>query len=263
MAQTSGTTRELNAVRFTDANTGTIVGEAKTILRTTDAGVTWAPQSSQAGTWYRAVSFADSTHGTVVGYGGTILRTTDGGTNWMQSTLPPDSAYQGRATLLGVCHADAKMLMVVGETGTILLTEDEGLNWKAVSNGLLRPPPLRGVSFADGNSGMAVGGWGNVFQTSDGGNTWKEQILASKEWLTAVSHISADTAVVVGRNISRTFDGGATWDVQQGGGTEYSTNYYCVTFLDASHGFTAGYFGGVMRTVDGGSLGLSVPPRIR
>lgn len=36
--QSSGTTNELWAVSFVDANTGTAVGEGGTILRTTDGG---------------------------------------------------------------------------------------------------------------------------------------------------------------------------------------------------------------------------------
>ena len=38
MAQFSGTTNDLFAVSFTDANTGTVVGWADTILRTADGG---------------------------------------------------------------------------------------------------------------------------------------------------------------------------------------------------------------------------------
>ena len=44
--QNSGTTTNLWDVYFTDANTGTAVGEAGIILRTTDGGNTWTTQSS-------------------------------------------------------------------------------------------------------------------------------------------------------------------------------------------------------------------------
>ena len=44
--QSSGTTRNLDAVFFVNAATGTAVGDSGTILRTTDAGLSWTSQSS-------------------------------------------------------------------------------------------------------------------------------------------------------------------------------------------------------------------------
>ena len=41
LSQDSGTTSQLTEVVFTDANTGTAVGESGTILRTTDGGNQW------------------------------------------------------------------------------------------------------------------------------------------------------------------------------------------------------------------------------
>ena len=40
-SQSSGTTNYLNGVSFTDANTGTVVGDNGTILRTTNGGTNW------------------------------------------------------------------------------------------------------------------------------------------------------------------------------------------------------------------------------
>jgi len=69
----------LNGVSFTDANTGTAVGEAGTIVRTTDGGETWVTQDSGTTSALNGVSFTDANTGTAVGQNGTILRTTDGG----------------------------------------------------------------------------------------------------------------------------------------------------------------------------------------
>ena len=46
ISQTSGTTGNLLGVSFSDANTGTAVGETGKILRTTDGGTNWTPQTS-------------------------------------------------------------------------------------------------------------------------------------------------------------------------------------------------------------------------
>ena len=79
MSQTSGTTNYLNGVSFTDAMTGTAVGDFGVILRTTDGGSTWLSQTSGTINTLVGVSFTDAMTGTAVGHLGTILRTTTGG----------------------------------------------------------------------------------------------------------------------------------------------------------------------------------------
>ena len=69
-----------------DANNGWVVGWYGTILRTTDGGITWTPQTSGISTYLLSVCFTDINNGTAVGQGGTIIRTTDGGTNWFSQS---------------------------------------------------------------------------------------------------------------------------------------------------------------------------------
>src|SRR5712664_1744934 len=79
----------LRGASFVDANTGTVVGEYGTIVRTTDGGNSWTIQSSGTVNTLFGVSFIDTNTGAAVGgacgIGGesTILRTTDGGNTWM------------------------------------------------------------------------------------------------------------------------------------------------------------------------------------
>jgi photosystem II stability/assembly factor-like uncharacterized protein len=75
----------LLSVSFSDANTGTVVGDGGVILRTTDGGATWRLQPSGTSNSLLGVYFTDATTGTVVGETGTILRTRTGG-------QPPASA---------------------------------------------------------------------------------------------------------------------------------------------------------------------------
>src|SRR6184192_4365210 len=72
----------LRGASFLDANTGTVVGEYGTIVRTTDGGNSWTVQVSGTTQTLWAVSFTDANNGTAVGEGGTIVRTTDGGDHW-------------------------------------------------------------------------------------------------------------------------------------------------------------------------------------
>jgi photosystem II stability/assembly factor-like uncharacterized protein len=74
-------------VYFVNSNIGTVVGEEGIILRTTDGGQSWVPQSNGQASGLLGVYFTDTTNGTVVGNDGVILRTTDGGQNWIPQTI--------------------------------------------------------------------------------------------------------------------------------------------------------------------------------
>src|SRR5581483_3777188 len=91
----------LRGASFVDANTGTVVGEYGTIVRTTDGGNSWTIQANDTTQTLWDVSFTDVSHGTAVGEGGTIVTTTDGGANWV--TQPSGTTLQ----LRGVSFTDA------------------------------------------------------------------------------------------------------------------------------------------------------------
>jgi len=77
--QRSGVIAALTGVWFAGADTGTVVGYAGTILRTTNGGLTWYAQQSHTVQNLYDVFFTDTRNGTVVGEEGTILRTVNGG----------------------------------------------------------------------------------------------------------------------------------------------------------------------------------------
>src|SRR5881398_501522 len=103
----------LRGASFVDANTGTVVGEHGTIVRTTDGGNSWTIQSSGTTQNLWAVSFVDANNGTAVGESGTIVATTDGGAHWLPQTS--GTAVQ----LRGVSFSDTSNGTTVGEGGTI------------------------------------------------------------------------------------------------------------------------------------------------
>ena len=98
----------LRGASFVDANTGTVVGEYGTIVRTTDGGNSWTIQASGTTQTLWAVSFTDANNGTAVGEGGTIVRTTDGGTHWTSQ------ASGTTLQLRGVSFTDANNGAAVG-----------------------------------------------------------------------------------------------------------------------------------------------------
>ena len=104
-------------------------GDSGTILRTTDGGNSWVPQSSGTANMLFGVSFIDANTGTAVGgscgIGGesTILRTTDGGGTWIKQANP------GTICLFKVSLTDANTGTAVGDGGVILRTTNGGDTW--------------------------------------------------------------------------------------------------------------------------------------
>jgi photosystem II stability/assembly factor-like uncharacterized protein len=67
----SGTTNNLSSAYLLGSGTGFIVGEAGTILKTTDLGATWAPLVSGTTTTLNGVYLFDDSQGVAVGEPGT------------------------------------------------------------------------------------------------------------------------------------------------------------------------------------------------
>jgi hypothetical protein len=107
-------------VSFLDANNAMAAGVNGTILKTTNGGKTWTPQTSGTTNWLYDIAFTDSNTATVVGTSGLILKSTNGGKNWV---------FQKSGTttdLYGVSFADARNGTAVGTLGTILRTTRTG-----------------------------------------------------------------------------------------------------------------------------------------
>ncbi len=274
VSQESGTTKSLHSVSFTDANTGTVVGDYGTILRTTDGGLTWIGQAAGTTNDLYGVCFTGAKTGTVVGgkpYSGTgtILRTTDEGTTWTN---------QGNFTefdVNAVSFIDANTGFATTEywEPTILHTTDGGTTWEHQKN---VPAPgetfFYGVSCTDPMTATAVGGpYGIIVRTEDGGSTWYREELGSGPGyspfdgtLYAVCYTDAYTGTVVGEAswigvparggvIFRTENGGGSWVPQAVAAEELNGKYlHGVSFTDANTGTVVGKMGTILRTTDGG-----------
>ena len=79
----TGTTKNLKAVTFSDELHACAVGDGGTIIRSGDSGHTWKVVGKNVTTSdLDHVSFADKSVGCAIGPSGVILRTTDGGKTW-------------------------------------------------------------------------------------------------------------------------------------------------------------------------------------
>ena len=119
----------LYGVSFPDAAHGWAVGDAGTILATTDGGAHWKAQRS--GTTLPLSPFPSSTTpmagqwATTWSWVDVILATTNGGATWTTQSSGA-TAY-----LYGVAFGDDSHGWAVGDGGTMLTTADGGAHWNA------------------------------------------------------------------------------------------------------------------------------------
>ncbi len=165
-ARSSGTTRSLQAVSFSDVANAVAVGQG-VITRTTNGGDTWSV-FSQIGDPYDFwdVSYLGGS-AFAVGLNGIIFRATGYSNNWSQQSSGTT------ANLWGVSFVSTSTGMAVGDGGTILYTTDAGATWA--------PRPIPGVTTRIQKVAMlnettaTVGGFGaRIYQTTDAGLTWTQ-----------------------------------------------------------------------------------------
>jgi photosystem II stability/assembly factor-like uncharacterized protein len=106
-----------------------ILGEAGTILATSDWGKSWAPIASPyKGSFFGAVVTDD---GAVVAFGmrGRIYRSTDKGKSWKQVDNP------STATLIGSEKLPDGAVVLAGSAGTALVSRDNGQSFVPIKTG--------------------------------------------------------------------------------------------------------------------------------
>ena len=108
-----------------------VVGDAGTIVKTTDAGMTWSPLTSGTTNALHDVYFFDATQGVAVGEQGLILRTTDGGAGWQGVTSGVKDALRS-VSFSGVNGISG------GDSQTILYSTDAGASWQISQSWILR-----------------------------------------------------------------------------------------------------------------------------
>ena len=250
LQQQSGTSNYLYWTYFNSVGTGWTVGQANTLLKTTNYGTNWFAQNPGAPGFIYSIFFIDGSTGWLVGQSGTIRKTTDSGSNWVPQTSGFPSNY-----LYSIIFTDASFGYITGSGGLILKTTDGGNSWIQAPSGVTNT--ISCVSFpfsATGSVGYAVGGTateGIVLKTSSFGSMWTSQSLGSN-WLFGVYFVSVSDGCTVGYNgtVYATSNGGDNWTLQTSGTTN---RLVAVHFPSANTGYIAGYGGTILKTTNGGA----------
>ena len=251
----SGTTNNLNGAYLLDSGPGFAVGDAGTILKTTDAGATWVPLTSGTARTLHDVYLFNPDEGVAVGEHGLILRTTDGGAVWQRVASGVQDSLRSVffSGVNGICGGDSQ---------TILYSTDSGASWQIGQTGFFGGGFL-GAHMLSPSIGF-VAGQNSIFQplvgnTTDGGVSWNFHAFYfdnNEGGCTDVRFLDVNTGVVSGivfdgrGAIARTTDGGINWSTlffdQAIEGVDFPVT-------NASNiGFAVGWSGRILHTNDSG-----------
>ena len=249
LMQVSHTARNLNGVFFrADGREGWAVGDAGTIMHTTDAGNTWAAQVSRTTANLNSVSFPHPDSGWAVGNFGTLLVSGNSGASWTRLTVGFGE------NLMDVSFPNPDTGFAVGASGAVIRTVDGGRTWtKQNLSGFL----FRSVSFSNAREGWVVGDGGEIWGTSNAGETWVHvdpsitslslhgvwRYDTGRAWAVGVQGAALRTSVVGTSVVWENLNAGAVNQLES------------VHFPTASIGYAAGYSGtGVILKTENGGL---------
>ncbi|MCC6484511.1 MAG: hypothetical protein IT209_06665, partial [Armatimonadetes bacterium] len=168
--QSSGTTQNLNDISVisfaisTATTAAYAVGDAGTILKTTDGGATWTAQTSPTSNNLRGVSAPTALFAFAVGDGGVIIKTSDGGATWTSVTSPTTSK------LTACFFRDTKTGWIVGEGGKLYRTTNGGASWVlATGTGTDNLNAVVALPFGNGTPrDVAFDAAGNLYEINNG-----------------------------------------------------------------------------------------------
>ena len=218
-----------------------MVGLDRTILRTSNGGLTWKRDSTDLATaGFYDIAFSDTLNGWAAGLNG-LARTTDGGRTWQQSSIITDPVFT-------LTFTDARHGWLCGYD-VVQITRDGGETW---FSGDATITDLRQLEFQDSLYGMALGSDHLPYWTGDGGLTWLPRPLSDR--LTRVNGLTlgaAQQAWAAGDYgvCLRTTNSGQTWQSNRSPIREF----YQASFADAAHGWAACSGQALLRTSNGGA----------
>lgn len=248
----------LNDVQFLNENEGWIVGNAGTILHTTDGGLNWNALGGVTSKDLLSLDFLNENEGWIQG-DGIILHTNDRGETWQ---IQIDCSARGMSA---VCFTDqdngwaegvSRGFATWGSQGvyfeTIMHTTNGGQTWQPsdrISDNIVS------LCFMDPNHGWVASNWfyyddiiswsgGDISFTSDGGITLTEQNAGSV--INSLFFLDTLNGWAVGSDLVYTTNGGSNWitinDIQ---GND-------VFFADPDNGWIVGKEGRIIHSSDGG-----------
>lgn len=250
--QASGTQEDLLGLHFTSPQTGYVVGENGTALRTTNGGDTWASMSGLPNMDLVSVAFSGLDTGYVLPFFGDIQVTHDAGNTWV-----PDSTF-----FLGSCYWKR---VRVDPAGLVYLLYEgcfgnhEIYTWNPVTGDTTFYPIylnfdydeyFRDVDFPEAGTAVVVGDSGMILRTTDSGDNWT--IIPAPDTnanFRAVDFVDADTGYAITTDLYwplwKTVDGGINWGIDSSWvATFFYPDFHDIEYRPGKNAYLVGAFQG-------------------
>jgi photosystem II stability/assembly factor-like uncharacterized protein len=246
---------DLYSIRFaSDSQTGWIGGESGLILKTTDGGLNWHPQSSGTTENIFRIAVVDPQTAYASGTDGLLMGTTDGGAHWQLQMQKSGLIF------FDIAFADARNGWAVGEFETIIHTSDGGKTWSTQRGGTradFKLPALFAVRFTDAQHGWVAGQGGTLLSTDNGGTNWQPFAAPSTAPMYSVAYVGGAPGSAPAE-LWGSGDGGTLLRVTPGGSAAPSVQTPTVFGLadvafQGQIGVAVGLSGTILRTGDGGA----------
>lgn len=243
----------IRGMSFINSNTGFIVTDFATILKTTDSGISWKRDSSFRPSYAKLsvmydVNISSQEKISICGGGGSVFISDNAGEDWIVK-----SGYKN--SLRECKFADSKTGIAAGEKGEFLKTTDGGLTWMSCNH--FTGKFLNTVFSINEKIYYAAGDSGIIFRTSDGGIHWSDLTNYKKYDIQSIYFIDENTGVAAGGYqdgerafIYKTTNAGVNWfEAYDSLGLGELNS---LIFINNTLGFCAGNNGNILRTFDGG-----------
>jgi photosystem II stability/assembly factor-like uncharacterized protein len=255
-------------VSFVSMKLGFAVGSGGRIMRTLDAGLTWAECNKGIHADLSDISFWSESEGVIVGTDQYAYYSLDSGKTWTPKPTP---------TIFGtICHVDAMHGFATrsvpsdysqGTYSSIWRTTDGGANWELKTNSNDFVTTFRGVAFWNSMQGCVIGDYYHFnghfgiapYYTTDGGNSWSSAGIGSLNqnsypYMTSLSIVDSSTGYAFyfasgARALLRTTNSGQSWADLGAKSLQQVTGLY---FINRNTGTMIDNAGKIGRTEDGG-----------
>lgn len=160
-----GSGYDLWGVQMLNDTLGWVCGVYQTLLKTTDAGLSWQPISTGLNQHFWAIDFVNEQYGMIACSGGIVLKTTDGGNSWTQV-----QAGDIR-DLFTIDIIDSLHIAAAGYDGKNVYSSDGGVTW--VSNPDLPAfSATNCIDFINADTGYSVQDVYDIQKTTNRGQSW-------------------------------------------------------------------------------------------
>lgn len=220
VAQSSGTTQNLNCVFFINKDTGYAGGNGivnPTLLKTTNGGITWSTISFPSQYNLNKIYFTSKDTGYALTQNTQLFKTTDGGTTWYYLR---NIGYYGsiNAAYNGDIYFQNSSIGFVRSywDAYIFRTLNGGLTWDSLplANNCGGCPSK--IDFINNSIGYTRSNTSSIYKTTNSGNSWTLLTTPTSNSITDFKFINSNLGFAVGNlsnNILKTINGGTNWSV--------------------------------------------------